>query len=798
MSSQPAVEREVILDIEGMTCVSCVDRLEKVLSRQPAVSEARVSLAARTAAVRSTLTDAAPLVAAVKKAGYQARLHDQPTSMSSEVRDYKRRLAVAAFCSFDVLVFSLVAAPGSRASALAAWLFTTPVQFYSGWPFLRGALRAARRGTYTMDTLVSLGSLAAYLFSVGAMLTRAHHAYFDTSAMIITLILLGRVLEGTARMKAGNAARTLLERQPKQATRIDRGREHLVPVEELKAGDRVVVRPGEHFPADGTVVLGSSTADLSMLTGESVPVDVGPGDDAVGASLNGHGRLVVELTGVGPDTKLAQIVRLLEITQASKAPIQRLADRIVAEFVPRVLFLSLVAFAYQLLLGSGGFEAAFLRAAAVLLVACPCSLGLATPVAIMAGSGRAAELGILFKGGEVFEAARRIDTVLVDKTGTLTEGAMRLTEIVAPEMSEEELLGLAAAAESGSEHPIGRCVFQAAIERGVSVPSATGHRAEPGAGIEALVRGVRVRVGRPAGLPETMAAKAQELAESGLTVFGVWREEEAVGLLGARDTVKPGAAEAVRRLRQWGWQVALVSGDRRAAVEAVARETGIDSVVAEVFPQEKVEEVRRLQQEGRRVAFVGDGINDAPALAQADVGIALGTGTDVAMEAGDVLIMGGDVTLVADALGLARRTFWVIAQNLGWAFAYNLLMIPLAVAGKVSPLVAAAAMAGSSVTVVGNALRLLGYGTRRPTVDSPAVDTTTLEAGPPPVDEHPIDPGPTPEPDGRAEVQTEGDSGVKLRVSVSPDDGRLGTVAREDARKIARGLSRLFDQQWEI
>jgi len=307
-----------------------------------------------------------------------------------------------------------------------------------------------------------------------------------------------------------------------------------------------------------------------------------------------------------------------------------------------------------------------------------------------------------------------------------------------------------------------------------------------------------VRVGRPAGLPETMAAKAQELAESGLTVFGVWREEEAVGLLGARDTVKPGAAEAVRRLRQWGWQVALVSGDRRAAVEAVARETGIDSVVAEVFPQEKVEEVRRLQQEGRRVAFVGDGINDAPALAQADVGIALGTGTDVAMEAGDVLIMGGDVTLVADALGLARRTFWVIAQNLGWAFAYNLLMIPLAVAGKVSPLVAAAAMAGSSVTVVGNALRLLGYGTRRPTVDSPAVDTTTLEAGPPPVDEHPIDPGPTPEPDGRAEVQTEGDSGVKLRVSVSPDDGRLGTVAREDARKIARGLSSLFDQQWEI
>jgi heavy metal translocating P-type ATPase len=529
-----------------------------------------------------------------------------------------------------------------------------------------------------------------------------------------------------------------------------------------------------------------------------VPVDVGPGDDAVGASLNGHGRLVVELTGVGPDTKLAQIVRLLEITQASKAPIQRLADRIVAEFVPRVLFLSVVAFAYQVVLGSGGFEAAFLRAAAVLLVACPCSLGLATPVAIMAGSGRAAELGILFKGGEVFEAARRIDTVLVDKTGTLTEGAMRLTDIVAPEIPEEELLGLAAAAEGGSEHAIGRCVVEAAMDRGVTIPPATGHRAEPGAGIEARVGDVRVRVGRPSGLPEPMAAKAQELAESGLTVFGVWLDEEAVGLLGARDTVKPGAADAVRRLRQWGWRVALVSGDRRPAVEAVARETDIDIVVAEVFPDGKVEEVRRLQQQGRRVAFVGDGINDAPALAQADVGIALGTGTDVAMEAGDVLIMGGDVTLVADALGLARRTFWVIAQNLGWAFAYNLLMIPLAVAGKVSPLVAAAAMAGSSVTVVGNALRLLRYGAPRPASDSPAGEATVPEGEPSPVEGHVIGLDAAPEFADHTVTQSAAGPGHKVSVPLPPGNHRLGAVAKEDAAKIIRGLGRLFDQQWEI
>jgi Cu+-exporting ATPase len=794
MSSLPLVEREVILDIEGMTCVSCVDRLERVLSRQPAVSEARVSLAARTAAVRCTLPDAAPLVAAVEKAGYQARVHHQPTSMSAEVRDYRRRLAVAAFCSFDVLVFSLVASPGSRASVLAAWLFTTPVQFYSGWPFLRGALRAARRGTHTMDTLISLGSLAAYFFSVGATLTRGHHAYFDTSAMIITLILLGRVLEGTARMKAGNAARALLERQPTTATRIEGGRERCVQVEDLRARDRVVVRPGEHIPADGAIVSGSSTVDLSMLTGESVPVDVAPGDDVVGGSLNAHGRLVVELTGVGPDTKLAQIVRLLDITQASKAPIQRLADRVVAEFVPRVLFLALVAFAYQVVLGSGGFEAAFLRAAAVLLVACPCSLGLATPVAIMAGSGRAAELGILFKGGEVFEAARRIDTVLIDKTGTLTEGAMRLTEVVSPNMPAEEVLALAAAAEQGSEHPLARCVVDAANDRGVTIPEGTDHRAQPGAGIVARVGRTRVRVGRPVGLPEELAARAQGLAEDGLTVFAVWRDDEAIGLLGAQDTIKPGAIDAVRRLRQSGWRVAVVSGDRRPAVEAVARQAGIDTVVAEVYPEGKVEEVRRLQSVGRRVAFVGDGINDAPALAQADVGLALGTGTDVAKEAGNVLIMGGDIGLVADALGLARRTFWVIAQNLGWAFAYNLLMIPLAVAGKVSPLVAAAAMAGSSVTVVSNALRLLRYAARRPTADSSAE-----EAAGPPQDRSPqAGPDPAPEPSVLTESDPEVGDEVKAPALAAPSDARLAAVAKEDARKIARGLGRLFDQQWEI
>jgi heavy metal translocating P-type ATPase len=796
MSGSTVAEREVILDIEGMTCVSCVDRLERVLSRQPSVSEARVSLAARTAAVRFTSTDPSPLIGAVEKAGYRAQLHHKPVSISEEVKDYRRRLAVAAFCSFDVLVFSLIAAPGSRASVLAAWLFATPVLFYGGWPFLRGALRAARRGIHTMDTLISLGSLSAYAYSVGAALTRGHHAYFDTSAMIVTLILLGRVLEGTARMRAGNAALLLLERQPKRATLLDGAEERAVSVEDLEVGDRVVVRPGEHIPADGKVRDGGSTVDLSMLTGESVPVDVGPGDEVFGASLNGHGRLVVELTGVGPDTRLAQIVRLLEITQASKAPIQRLADRVIAAFVPRVLLLAFVAFGYQLVLGSGGLGGAVLRAAAVLLVACPCSLGLATPAAIMAGSGRAAELGVLFKGGEVFEAARRIDVVLIDKTGTLTEGSMRLAETVGAVVGPDELLGLAAAVETGSEHPIARCVVQAAMERGVPIPEARDHRAEPGAGIVAWVGSTRVRVGRPEGLPRPLAVRAEELASRGLTVFAVWGDGQALGLLGAFDAIKPGAARAVSRLDRLGWEVAVVSGDRRPAVEAVAREAGIVRAVAEVFPEGKVEEVRRLQAAGKRVAFVGDGINDAPALAQADLGIALGTGTDVAMEAGDVLIMGGDVGLVADALVLAKRTFWVIAQNLVWAFAYNLLMIPLAVAGKVSPLVAAGAMAGSSVTVMGNALRLLRY--RSPAGDigsraePPSAPVAIREDEPPKVEDSPTHSDASPEP-----VDVAAGNGDHPAL-VGSGEGTLATVAKEDARRIIRGLGNLFDKQWEI
>jgi heavy metal translocating P-type ATPase len=791
MSQADIQDREVVLDIEGMTCVSCVDRLERVLSRQPSVSQARVSLASRTAAIRCASPDPSSLIQAVEDAGYRARIHQPVHAPVDEGRDYVRRLVVAAFCSFQVLAFSLVIAPGSRTSMLVAWVFATPVQFYGGWPFLRAAVRAARHGTYTMDTLIACGSLAAYVYSVGVGLTEGHHAYFETSALIVTLILVGRVLEATARARAGDAARVLLERQPRDATLLERGKERRVPVQDLRPGDRVVVRPGENVPSDGRVRRGRSSIDLSMLTGESVPVDVGPGDDVVGGSLNGHGRLLMQLTRVGEETRLAEIVRLLQLTQASKAPIQRLADRVAAVFVPRILVLASSVFLFLAFFGSEGLGGGLLRAAAVLLVACPCSLGLATPVAIMAGSGRAAELGILFKGGEVFEAARRVDAVLIDKTGTLTEGSMSLRTIVPVGMSEEEVLSLAAAAEQGSEHPIGRCVVRAATERGIEVPDATDVLAEPGAGISAAVGSNRVRVGRPEGLSPELSIRAEELAARGLTVFSVWRDDEPVGLLGAFDALKEGAAEAVSRLRRSGWDVALVSGDRRAAVEAAAREAGIPRAVAEVFPEGKVEEVRRLQAAGKRVAFVGDGLNDAPALAQADVGIALGTGTDVAMEAGQVLIMGGGLHLVADSLAIARRTFWVIAQNLVWAFAYNVLMIPLAVVGKVSPLVAAGVMAGSSVTVVGNALRLRGFApgrkVGRPTGRvrvTPSLRSILDRRPSPPDDASPVEAG------ARAD-EADGSRPVEARPPITD-------LARVDAKRMAGALGRLLEKQWEI
>ncbi|HEX2088535.1 MAG TPA: heavy metal translocating P-type ATPase [Actinomycetota bacterium] len=703
------VEQDVLLDIEGMTCASCVNRVERVLKRQDGVVEASVNLASRTAKVRTTLPDIPRLTAAVEKAGYGARPHVEQPSAGDESRYYLTRLIVAVAFTVPVLWLTFVV-PHADWSMWVAGLLTAPVQFYAGWPFIRSAAKATRHRTSTMDTLVAVGSLTAFVYSAWAVIAARHDHYFDTAAVIVTLILLGKVLEARARANAGDASRALLERGAKEATILEGEDERRVPVEQVSVGNLVVVRPGEKVPVDGVIREGESSLDLSMLTGESVPVDVAPGNEVVGASLNGHGRLLIEATRVGPDTKLAEIVRLLQEAQGSRAPVQRLADRVSAVFVPAVLLLGLATFIGWLVLSDAGPGTALLHAAAVVLIACPCALGLATPAAIMAGSGRAAQLGILFKGGEVFEVIRTVDTVLLDKTGTLTEGTMSLADVVSSDgKGPRDVLALAAAAEQGSEHPIARAVVDAAKTQGVEVPSATSFGIEPGARAKATLDGSEISVGRPDSLPVSLASKATTLAEKGLTVFAVWKDSQPVGLVSVSDRVKPGARQVVSDLRAKGLEVALVTGDRRPAAEAIADQAGIERVVAEVFPEGKVDEVKRLQEAGRKVVFVGDGINDGPALAQADVGIALGTGTDVAIEAADVTILGGDLRLVANALDLSRRTYRVIAQNLFWAFGYNVVMIPLAVAGLLSPIWAAAAMAASSVTVVANALRLRRY-----------------------------------------------------------------------------------------
>jgi cation-transporting ATPase V/Cu+-exporting ATPase len=698
-------EREVLLDIEGMTCASCVRRVERALGKQDGVAAATVNLASRTAVVRTSLEGVEPLIQAVERVGYGARPHVDDMRPRDEVRVWIPRLVVAVVFTVPILALTFVT-PHAEWSMRLAWALATPVQFYSGWPFIRSAAKAGMHASTTMDTLVAVGSLTAYGYSAWAVLVGRHDHYFDTSAVIVTLIVLGKLLEGRARSGAGDAVQHLIERGARDATLLEDGLERRVPVEAVGVGDEVVVLPGEKVPVDGVVVAGESSVDLSLLTGESVPVDVAAGDEVVGAAVNGQGRLVVRAVRVGSATRLADIVRLLQQAQGSKAPVQRLADRVSAVFVPVVLLLALATFLGWFLLSALGPGTAMLHAVSVVLIACPCALGLATPAAIMAGTGRAAELGILFKGGEVFEATKDLDVVLLDKTGTVTEGAMGLSAVVPMAgHTADEVLGLAAAVERGSSHPIVRAVLEGASDRGVIVPEAEVHRSRAGVGAEARVGGHDVVVGRPKGADRASEA-VDELAARGLTAFGVWVDGSPAGAIGVADTTRPTAAPAVDAMHRLGLQVGMVTGDRRPVAEHVAASVGIDRVAAEVAPEGKVEEIRRARAGGRKVAFVGDGLNDAPALAEADLGVAMGTGTDVAIEAADVSVLGGDLLRAADALRLSRATYRIIRENLVWAFGYNVVMIPLAIAGVLRPTWAAAAMALSSVSVVTNALRL--------------------------------------------------------------------------------------------
>ncbi|MET8603121.1 heavy metal translocating P-type ATPase [Streptomyces rubiginosohelvolus] len=741
----------VELAIGGMTCASCAARIEKKLNRMDGV-EATVNYATEKAKVTYAGADVSveDLIATVEATGYTARPPAPPaaetaapppgsgdTEQSAAEDDglttLRQRLITAVLLAVPVIAMAMIPALQFDYWQWLSLTLAAPVVTYAAWPFHRAAWTNAKHGAATMDTLISVGTSAAFLWSVWALFfgtagmvgmthpfeftiarsDGAGNIYLEAAAGVTAFILAGRYFEARSKRKAGAALKALMELGAKEVTVLRDGVETTIPTSALQVGDRFLVRPGEKIATDGTVVEGSSAVDASMLTGESVPVEVAVGDTVTGATLNAGGRLVVEATRVGADTQLARMAKLVEDAQNGKASAQRLADRISAVFVPIVIALALATLGYWL--GNGaGLTAAFTAAVAVLIIACPCALGLATPTALMVGTGRGAQLGILIKGPEVLETTRRVDTIVLDKTGTVTTGRMTLqTTHTTDGTDETEVLRIAGALENASEHPIAQAVASAATDTTGPLPTPEDFANVPGLGVQGIVEGHAVLVGREQLLAEweirlpAPLAEAKKAAEAaGRTAIAVAWDGEARAVLEVADAVKDTSAEAVRRLRALGLTPILLTGDNRAVAESVAAEVGIDEVYAEVMPQDKVDVVKRLQNEGRSVAMVGDGVNDAAALAQADLGLAMGTGTDAAIEAGDLTLVRGDLNAAADAIRLSRRTLSTIRTNLFWAFAYNVAALPLAAAGLLNPMIAGAAMAFSSVFVVGNSLRL--------------------------------------------------------------------------------------------
>ncbi|MFH9197390.1 heavy metal translocating P-type ATPase [Streptomyces anulatus] len=742
----------VELAIGGMTCASCAARIEKKLNRMDGV-EATVNYATEKAKVTYLGADVSveDLIATVEATGYTARPPAPPASTASPgsngtdtagagaeseddgLTSLRQRLITAVLLAVPVIAMAMVPALQFDYWQWLSLTLTAPVVVYAAWPFHRAAWTNAKHGAATMDTLISVGTSAAFLWSLWALffgtagmvgmthpfeLTIARsdgaaNIYLEAAAGVTAFILAGRYFEARSKRKAGAALKALMELGAKEVTVLRDGVETTIPTAALQVGDRFLVRPGEKIATDGTVVEGSSAVDASMLTGESVPVEVTTGDTVTGATINAGGRLVVEATRIGADTQLARMARLVEDAQNGKASAQRLADRISAVFVPIVIALALGTLGFWLG-NDAGLTAAFTAAVAVLIIACPCALGLATPTALMVGTGRGAQLGILIKGPEVLETTRRVDTIVLDKTGTVTTGRMTLqTTHTTDTTTETEVLRLAGALENASEHPIAQAVAAAATDATGPLPTPEDFQNIPGLGVQGIVEGHAVLVGREQllaeweiRLPDRLAEAKKAAEAAGRTAITVAWDGEARAVLEVADAVKDTSAEAIRRLRALGLTPILLTGDNRAVAESVAAEVGIDEVYAEVMPQDKVDVVKRLQAEGRSVAMVGDGVNDAAALAQADLGLAMGTGTDAAIEAGDLTLVRGDLNAAADAIRLSRRTLSTIRTNLFWAFAYNVGALPLAAAGLLNPMIAGAAMAFSSVFVVGNSLRL--------------------------------------------------------------------------------------------
>jgi Cu+-exporting ATPase len=743
--------QHVELPITGMTCASCANRIERKLNKLEGVS-ATVNYATERATVDYDAgVEPAQLLAAVEAAGYSARLPEAPGAAEAaeppdETAELRQRLLISLALMLPVLAMAMIPPLQFESWQWLSLTLAAPVVVWGAWPFHRAAWANLKHATATMDTLISVGVLAAFSWSLYALFigdagmpgmkmgfdlipekgAGADEIYLEVATAVTVFILAGRYFEARAKRRAGAALTALLELGAKDVAILDAdGAERRVPVEQLAVGDRFVVRPGEKVATDGVVEEGHSAVDQSLLTGESVPVEKRPGDDVAGATVNAGGRLVVRATKVGADTALAQIARLVTDAQSGKAPVQRLADRVSGVFVPVVIGIAVATLGFWL--GAGeDLTFAFTAAVAVLIIACPCALGLATPTALLVGTGRGAQLGLLIKGPEILESTRRVDTIVLDKTGTVTSGRMALAELVpADGVEEAELLAVAGALEDASEHPIAQAIAAAARDRAALEPVESFVNRE-GLGVEGVVGGRGVQVGRPSlmaewslRVPAALDAALDAAEAKGRTAVLVAWDGEVRGLLAVADTVKPTSAAAVQRLHELGLRTILLTGDNAATARAVAAEVGIGDVIAEVLPSEKAAVIRRLQEEGRVVAMAGDGVNDAPALAQADLGLAIGTGTDVAIEASDLTLVSGDLNAAADAILLSRATLRTIKQNLGWAFGYNVAAIPLAAAGLLNPLLAGLAMAFSSVSVVLNALRLRRFSTAAPSAAPP-------------------------------------------------------------------------------